>query len=119
MVSIKISRGKFPRPGPDTSALRMLERLTAVNAGAIWRTCMKYKPTSWYTFTLDFLNLCVLFLDDQYRRSVAARNKTVEFEFFLILHSCEFWQTNFNKEKHAFHVTTVYFKYQHGGRKLR
>ena len=31
MVSIKISRGKFPRPGPDTSALRMLERLTAVN----------------------------------------------------------------------------------------
>ena len=30
MVSIKISRGKFPRPGPDTSALRMLERLTAV-----------------------------------------------------------------------------------------
>ena len=30
MVSIKISRGKFPRPGPDTSALRMLGRLTAV-----------------------------------------------------------------------------------------
>ena len=30
MVSVKISRGKFPRPGPDMSALRMLERLTAV-----------------------------------------------------------------------------------------
>ena len=32
MVSIKIPRGKFPRPGPDTSALRMLERLTAVKS---------------------------------------------------------------------------------------
>lgn len=53
--------------------------------------------------------MCFLFLDDQYHRSLAARKKTVEFEFFLILHSCEFWQTNFNKEKHAFHVTTVYF----------
>ena len=53
--------------------------------------------------------MCFLFLDDQYHRSLAARKKTVEFEFFLILHSFEFWQTNFNKEKHAFHVTTVYF----------
>ena len=32
MVSIKISRGKFPRPGPGKSALRMLLRLTAVDA---------------------------------------------------------------------------------------
>ena len=30
MVSIKISRRKFSRPGPGTSALRMLERLTGV-----------------------------------------------------------------------------------------
>ena len=35
MVSIKISRGKFPRPGPDTSALRMLVRLTAVKVAAV------------------------------------------------------------------------------------
>ena len=34
MVSIKISRGKFPRPEPGTSALRMLLRLTAVNVEA-------------------------------------------------------------------------------------
>ena len=32
MVSIKISRGKFPRPRPSTNALRMLLRLTAVNS---------------------------------------------------------------------------------------
>ena len=32
MFSIKISRGEFPRPGPGTSAMRMLLRLTAVKA---------------------------------------------------------------------------------------
>ena len=32
MVSIKISREKFPRAGPSTSALLMLLRLTAVNS---------------------------------------------------------------------------------------
>ena len=35
MVSIKISRGKFPRPGPGTSALRMLLRSTAVKVSVL------------------------------------------------------------------------------------
>ena len=51
MVAIKISRGKFSRPGPDTSALRMLERLTAVNyilhvshvAMGAGKSCLKMK----------------------------------------------------------------------------
>ena len=60
----------------------VLERRTwdgASHAGTKWRTCMKYKPTSWYAFALDFFNLSVLFLDDHYHTSAAARNKTVEF----------------------------------------
>ena len=36
MVSTKISRGKFPRPGPGTSALRMLLRLTTANQQAAY-----------------------------------------------------------------------------------
>ena len=35
MVSIKISRGKFPLPGPGTSALRMLLRSTAVKVSVL------------------------------------------------------------------------------------
>ena len=43
MVAIKISRGKFSRPGPDTSALRMLERLTAVKPTVV---CYLYQLTA-------------------------------------------------------------------------
>ena len=91
---------------------RVLERRTwdgASQAGALASFGIHEVQTQRRGSLSHCINLCFLFLDDQYHRSVAARKKTVELEFFLILHSCEFWQTNFNKEKHAFHVTTVYF----------
>ena len=44
MVSIKISRGKFPRPGPGTSALRMLLRLTAVKGRRAEKKILESRP---------------------------------------------------------------------------
>ena len=71
MVAIKISRGEFSRPGPDTSALRMLERLTAVKGRQLLLTFLTM-VTRWSRSTSNFYALIGQNLTGEFMRKIYA-----------------------------------------------